>query len=170
MCIFWTYYFFAKPNFYSQDDLIIILGVPDLKIFIEISDRPFRGLLDPKSSIHLFCVLGLNVVVIQVRMPMTAQDNSPHLKTLWTTLKLYTIVMDYLILKYKISAGVRSLVTFNQKYYGWMQALQFYILLTVFQFDQDDGRVLMKGCTQWNLVYGLKDFFFQWELILGLLD
>ena len=55
---------------------------------------------------------GLNVVLIQVRMPLSPQDNSPHLKTLWTTLKLYTSMMDYLMLKYKICAAVSRALFF----------------------------------------------------------
>ena len=31
---------------------------------------------------------------------------------------------------------------------------------TVFQSYQDDGLVIMKGCVQWNCVYGWKDFRF----------
>ena len=32
-----------------------------------------------------------------------------------------------------------------------MDDLQFYILLTAFQSYQDDVKVIMKGCVQWNL-------------------
>ena len=28
----------------------------------------------------------------------------------------------------------------------------------VFQLNQDDGRLIMKGCMQWNSVYGREDF------------
>ena len=35
---------------------------------------------------------------------------------------------------------------------------------------QDDERVIMKGCVQWNPVYGWKDFHLQWVLDLGPLD
>ena len=38
-----------------------------------------------------------------------------------------------------------------------MNGLQFYGLLIVFQTYQDDGRVIMKGCVQWNPVYGWKN-------------
>ena len=41
---------------------------------------------------------------------------------------------------------------------GWMDGLQFYILLTLFQSYQDDGRLIMHGCVQWNSVYGWEDF------------
>ena len=51
---------------------------------------------------------GLNVILVQVRMPLAAQENSPHLKTLWTTLKMYCAVVDYMILKYKICAAVSN--------------------------------------------------------------
>ena len=33
---------------------------------------------------------------------------------------------------------------------GWMDGLRFYVLSTVFQSYQDDGRLIMKGCAQWN--------------------
>ena len=32
----------------------------------------------------------------------------------------------------------------------WMDDCNFIFLLTVFQSDQDDGKVIMKGCRQWN--------------------
>ena len=33
---------------------------------------------------------------------------------------------------------------------GWMDDLRFYVLPTVFQSYQDDGRMIMEGCVQWN--------------------
>ena len=36
----------------------------------------------------------------------------------------------------------------------WMDDLRFYVLLTVFQSYQDDVWMIMKGCVQWNSVYG----------------
>ena len=42
-----------------------------------------------------------------------------------------------------------------------MDDLQLYVLLTVFQSYQDDGRVIMKGYVQWKLVYSWKEFFLQ---------
>ena len=33
---------------------------------------------------------------------------------------------------------------------GWIDDLQFYVLLTVFQSYQDDARMIMKGCVQWR--------------------
>ena len=41
---------------------------------------------------------------------------------------------------------------------------------TVFQSYQDDGRMILKGCVQWNPVYGWKDFRLNWDLNPGLLD
>ena len=32
---------------------------------------------------------------------------------------------------------------------------------TVFQSVWEDGRVIMKGCVQWNPIYGWKDFCLQ---------
>ena len=32
--------------------------------------------------------------------------------------------------------------------------LRFYVLSTVFQSYQEDGRLIMKGCVQWSSVYG----------------
>ena len=38
---------------------------------------------------------------------------------------------------------------------GWMDDLRFYVpFLTVFQSYQDDVWMIMKGCVQWNSVYG----------------
>ena len=34
-----------------------------------------------------------------------------------------------------------------------MDDLRFYVISTVFQSYQDDGRMIMKGCVQWNPVY-----------------
>ena len=36
---------------------------------------------------------------------------------------------------------------------GWMTC-DFTFFLTVFQSYQDDVRMIMKGCVQWNSVYG----------------
>ena len=36
---------------------------------------------------------------------------------------------------------------------GWMTC-DFTSFSTVFQSYQDDGRLIMKGCVQWNSVYG----------------
>ena len=40
---------------------------------------------------------------------------------------------------------------------GWMTC-DFASFLTVFQSYQDDIRMTMKGCVQWNSVYGREDF------------
>ena len=32
--------------------------------------------------------------------------------------------------------------------------LQFYVISTVFQSYQDNESLIIKGCVQWNLVYG----------------
>ena len=40
---------------------------------------------------------------------------------------------------------------------GWMTC-DFMSFSTVFQSYQDDGRMIMKGCVQWNPVYGWEDF------------
>ena len=36
---------------------------------------------------------------------------------------------------------------------GWMTC-DFTSFSTVFQSYQDDGRLIMKGCVQWNSIYG----------------
>ena len=36
---------------------------------------------------------------------------------------------------------------------GWMTC-DFTSFSTVFQLNQDDGRLIMKGCVQWSSVYG----------------
>ena len=38
---------------------------------------------------------------------------------------------------------------------GWMTS-NFMSFSTVFQSYQDDERLIMKGCMQWNPVYGLE--------------
>ena len=38
----------------------------------------------------------------------------------------------------------------------------------IFQSYQDDGRVIIKGCVQWNPVNEWRDFSLQWGLNLGL--
>ena len=40
---------------------------------------------------------------------------------------------------------------------GWMTC-NFMSFSTVFQSYQDDERLIMKGCVQWNSVYGEEDF------------
>ena len=35
----------------------------------------------------------------------------------------------------------------------WTDDLQFHVLSTVFQSFQDDERVKMKGCLQWDAIY-----------------
>ena len=39
-----------------------------------------------------------------------------------------------------------------------MMTYEFTSFSTVFQSYQDDGGMIMKGCVQWNSVYGRKDF------------
>ena len=43
-------------------------------------------------------------------------------------------------------------------YNRWLDDLRFNVLLTVFQSYQDDVWMIMKGCVQWNSVYGWEDF------------
>ena len=40
---------------------------------------------------------------------------------------------------------------------GWVTSA-FTSFLTVFQSYRDDVRMIMKGCVQWNSVYGSEDF------------
>ena len=40
---------------------------------------------------------------------------------------------------------------------GWI-ICHFMSLLTVFRSYQDDEGMVMKGCVQWNTVYGYEDF------------
>ena len=54
-----------------------------------------------------------------------------------------------------------------------MNRLMIYIFIsfsTMFQSYQDNGRVIMKGCVPWNLMYGGKDFHFHCESNAGPLD
>ena len=37
---------------------------------------------------------------------------------------------------------------------GWMDECHFTSFSTVFQSYQDGGMLIMKGCVQWNSVYG----------------
>ena len=47
---------------------------------------------------------------------------------------------------------------------------EFTFFSTVFQSHQDDGNVIMKGCVQWNPVYGRKDFRLKRGSNPGLID
>ena len=38
--------------------------------------------------------------------------------------------------------------------YRWMDDLRFYVFFKVFQSYRDDGKLIMKGCVQWNYSYG----------------
>ena len=40
---------------------------------------------------------------------------------------------------------------------GWMDYLRFMSFLTVFQSYQDDVRMIVKRCVQWNSVHGRED-------------
>ena len=40
---------------------------------------------------------------------------------------------------------------------GWI-ICDFTSFLIVFQSYKDDGRLIVKGCVQWNFVYGCEDF------------
>ena len=44
----------------------------------------------------------------------------------------------------------------NERMDGWIFC-DFTSFLTLFQSYQDDGRMIMKGCVQWNPVYGWED-------------
>ena len=50
-----------------------------------------------------------------------------------------------------------------QSKYGWIDWIdwQYYANLTVFQSYRDDCWVIIKGCVQWNPVYGWKGFRLQ---------
>ena len=37
---------------------------------------------------------------------------------------------------------------------GWMDDLQIKSISKVFQSYQDDGQMILKGCVQWNPIYG----------------
>ena len=37
---------------------------------------------------------------------------------------------------------------------GWIDDLRFYVLFNSISVNQDDGRMIMKSCVQWNPVYG----------------
>ena len=44
---------------------------------------------------------------------------------------------------------------------GWIDGYMtcdFTSFSTVFQLYQDDGKLIMKGCVQWNSIYGREDF------------
>ena len=48
----------------------------------------------------------------------------------------------------------RRRLVFYPTIHGRMDDMRFYGLLTVFQSYQDDVWMIMKGCVQWNSVYG----------------
>ena len=45
----------------------------------------------------------------------------------------------------------------------WMDGLDFMSFSTVFQSYQDDERVILKNCVQWNTILCMKSFYFQRE-------
>ena len=45
---------------------------------------------------------------------------------------------------------------------GWMTHKSFTSFSTIFQSYEDDRRLIIEGCVQWNTVYDWKDFS-QWE-------
>ena len=49
------------------------------------------------------------------------------------------------------------ILTIPEAMNGWMTC-DFKSFLTVFQSYQDDVWMMMKGCVQWNSVYGWEDF------------
>ena len=52
-----------------------------------------------------------------------------------------------------IMPAISALILYMYKMDGWMTC-DFTSFLTVFQSYQDDVRMIMKGCVQWNSVYG----------------
>ena len=59
---------------------------------------------------------------------------------------------------YRLGAGITTLRRkLNHRMDGWMTC-DFTSFLTVFQSYQDDVWMIMKGCVQWNSVYGWEDF------------
>ena len=53
-----------------------------------------------------------------------------------------------------------SFKVYNKDWNGWMDGwmtCDFTSFSTVFQSYQDDGRLIMKGCVQWNSVYDWED-------------
>ena len=53
----------------------------------------------------------------------------------------------------KTSVAVLTKLHWTKWMDGWM-ICDFTSFSTVFQSYQDDGQMIMKGCVQWNLVYG----------------
>ena len=49
--------------------------------------------------------------------------------------------------------NILSFLTVDPKFDGWMTC-DFTSFLTVFQSYQDNVLMIMKGCVQWNTVYG----------------
>ena len=75
-------------------------------------------------------------------------------------MKLYlnckTTLKEDIIIKY-ICVIVRLQMKIHRHcMYEWMTC-DFTSFSTVFQLYQDNDRMIMTGCVQWNLVYGWKD-------------
>ena len=80
---------------------------------------------------------------------ISRQIHDPKIKTTYGNDNL--ILIKSLIDSFKWSALTR-----NRKRWmdGWMVDLPFYVFLTVFQSYQGEVWMTMKGCVQWNPVYG----------------
>ena len=59
-------------------------------------------------------------------------------------------VTNSLLFNYGIHFFTQKIPCFRD---GWMTC-DFTSFSTVFQVYQDDGQMIMKGCVQWNSVYG----------------
>ena len=46
-------------------------------------------------------------------------------------------------------------------FFGRIDDLRFYVFFNSISVIQGDERVIMKGCVQWNAMYGWKDFHLQ---------
>ena len=64
--------------------------------------------------------------------------------------------------------SIKKNSTFSLKDRG--MTCNFMSFSTVFQSYQDHGWVIMKGCMQWNLVYGWNEYHLKWGSDPGLLD
>ena len=53
---------------------------------------------------------------------------------------------------------VKSIINYWIRIDGWVDDVRFTPFLTVFMSYEDDGRLITKGCVQWNLDYDWKGF------------
>ena len=58
--------------------------------------------------------------------------------------------------KFHVANLANDIISDQQNYHKWMDDMRFYVLFNSISiiYNQDDGRLIMKGCVQWSSIYG----------------